>query len=78
MTLEVIEGGAKNASIIRPPEFSDESLALRFAARHEADLRHVASWGKWLVYQDGQWHFDTTLEAFSINRRRNQLNQHIE
>jgi hypothetical protein len=32
----------------RPPAFSDEALALRFADLHADDLRYVAAWGKWL------------------------------
>ncbi len=32
----------------RPPAFSDEALALRFAERHAIALRYVAAWGKWL------------------------------
>src|SRR5262249_33296776 len=30
-----------------PPQFSDEALALRFAAEHRADLRYVDVWGYW-------------------------------
>ena len=33
----------------RPPAFSDEALALRFAELHADDLRYVAAWGKWLI-----------------------------
>ena len=29
----------------RPPEYSDDALALRFSAQHGADARHVADWG---------------------------------
>ena len=32
----------------RPPEFSDETLALDFAARHEPELKYVATWGRWM------------------------------
>jgi hypothetical protein len=32
----------------RPPAFSDDALALRFADRHSADLRFVAGWGNGL------------------------------
>jgi hypothetical protein len=38
------------AAADRPPAFSDEALALRFAERHAEDLRFVAAWGKWLVW----------------------------
>ncbi len=68
MTLDVVEGRALRVPDALPPEFSDEALALRFTARHRADLRHVAAWGKWLIYQNGQWRFDATLEAFSLAR----------
>ena len=30
------------------PTYSDESLALHFAERHEHELRYVAQWGRWL------------------------------
>jgi hypothetical protein len=31
-------------------EFSEDSLALRFAELHRDKLRYVAAWGKWLVW----------------------------
>ena len=33
----------------RPPEFTDEALALQFAHEHESELRYVAAWGKWFL-----------------------------
>ena len=33
---------------VRPPAFSDDALALRFAERHTSDLHYVAAWGWWL------------------------------
>jgi hypothetical protein len=41
--------GEKPHPAARPPEFSDEALALRFADRHAGDLRFVAAWSKWLI-----------------------------
>lgn len=35
----------------RPPAFSDEALALRFADQHAHDLRYVAAWGRWLSWR---------------------------
>ena len=29
----------------RPPEFTDEALALRFADQHQDDLRYTSQWG---------------------------------
>ncbi|MDF2973509.1 MAG: hypothetical protein K0R61_3959 [Microvirga sp.] len=53
----------------RPPAFTDEALALRFADRHESDLRYVAAWGRWLRYDGRRWQFDETLHAFDLARR---------
>src|SRR5688572_3359090 len=53
----------------RPPAFTDESLALRFAERHEADLRYVAAWGRWLHCDGQRWRFDDTLLAFDLARK---------
>jgi putative DNA primase/helicase len=53
----------------RPPHFSDEALALRFAERHAGVLRYVAAWGKWLMWKNGQrWCFDDTLNVYDRAR----------
>lgn len=52
----------------RPPEFSDEALALRFAEKHAGTTRYVADWGKWLLWIDGRWKIDATLHAFHLAR----------
>src|SRR4029450_607284 len=52
----------------RPPEFTDEALALRFAELHAGHLRYVAAWGKWLLWNGERWCVDDTLDAF--NRAR--------
>jgi putative DNA primase/helicase len=54
---------------IRPPAFSDEALALRFAERHRNDLRYVAAWSRWLSWDGARWIFDDTLCAFDRARR---------
>jgi putative DNA primase/helicase len=54
---------------IRPPAFTDEALALRFADRHAKDLRFVAAMGKWLRWDGSRWAFDDTLFAFDRSRR---------
>jgi putative DNA primase/helicase len=53
----------------RPPAFTDEALALRFAERHADDLRYVAGWSRWLIWHDGRWQFDDTLRAFDLARK---------
>ena len=55
--------------IDRPPAFSDEALALRFAERHANDLRYVAAWSKWLQWTGSYWRFDDTKLAFDLSRR---------
>jgi putative DNA primase/helicase len=52
----------------RPPVFSDEGLALRFAERHANDLRFVAAWNKWLSWDGSRWRFDDTLHADDLAR----------
>lgn len=50
--------------IARPPEFSDEALALKFAERHADHLRYVAPWGRWYSWNGRHWCADDTLLAF--------------
>jgi putative DNA primase/helicase len=52
----------------RPPEFSDEALALRFADAHCGELRYVALWSRWMVFDAGVWKPDDTRLAFSLAR----------
>ncbi len=53
----------------RPPEFSDEALAQRFAQRHGDELRYVAAWSRWFAWTGTRWKQDTTLDAFDRVRR---------
>jgi putative DNA primase/helicase len=52
----------------RPPEFTDEALALRYADLHANRLRYVAGWGKWLIWTGTHWRADQTMEAFDLSR----------
>ncbi len=52
----------------RPPEFSDDALALRFSVRHRDRLRYVSAWGRWLIREPGVWRFDETTHAFDLAR----------
>ena len=52
----------------RPPEFSDEALAQRFAERHGDELRYVAMWRHWYAWTGVRWKQDTTLNAFDRAR----------
>jgi putative DNA primase/helicase len=51
------------------PEFSQEHLALQFAARYADKLRFVAKWNKWLFWDGKVWRFDDTRKTFSLARR---------
>jgi len=53
----------------RPPEYTDEALALAFAETHKEDLQYVADWGKWLAWDGARWRFENTLLAFDHARR---------
>ena len=50
------------------PAFSDEALALRFAAQSADTLRYVAAWSRWLIWTGTHWQFDETLKAFDLSR----------
>jgi putative DNA primase/helicase len=43
---------------------SEDALALSFADRHQAELRYVDGWGRWLRYNESRWAFDDTLFVF--------------
>lgn len=66
---EIIELDRKREEDPRPPAFSDEALALRFAELHADDLRYVAAWGRWLSWDDTRWCFDDTLAAYDLVRK---------
>ena len=51
-----------------PPEFADEALALNFSKRHAEDLKYVASWGKWLLWDGTRWVIEETLKAYDMAR----------
>jgi putative DNA primase/helicase len=64
-----VDGNAHGEEELRPPAFSDEALALRFAEIHAIDLRYVSAWGRWLYFDETCWRFDETLLAFSYARK---------
>jgi putative DNA primase/helicase len=53
---------------IEAPAFSEEALALKFAAHHADDLRYVAAWSRWLRWDGKVWRWDDTREAFTLAR----------
>src|SRR5262245_33028778 len=57
---------AVNIDEARPPAFADDALALRFAEAHADKLRHVAMWGKWLIWSGQKWLQDDTKQAVDL------------
>jgi Primase C terminal 2 (PriCT-2)/D5 N terminal like len=66
--VHVGDDGTEAAQEHRAPTFSEESLALIFANRHERNLRYVAKWGSWMQWDGARWAFDETMCAFSLSR----------
>ncbi len=52
----------------RPPGFTDEDLALKFTRKHRNQLRYVARWGQWFIWNGAVWIEDDTLKAFDLSR----------
>jgi putative DNA primase/helicase len=51
------------------PEYSDDTLALKFSEQHRDDLRYTADWGRWSVWDGKCWKQDQTLDIFDLARR---------
>ena len=52
----------------RPPQFSDDALALRFADVYADKLRYVAALGRWYSWDGACWRVDATLFGFDRAR----------
>ena len=52
----------------RPPAFSEDALAQRFAERHGKNLRYIADWSQWYAWDGAHWERETTLDAFDHAR----------
>lgn len=52
----------------RPARYSDDTLALGFTERHGSDLRYVAVWGRWLIWNGRRWASDETQRAVELAR----------
>jgi putative DNA primase/helicase len=49
--------------------FTEDALALRFSARHEDDLRYIATKGTWLKWDGTRWYPEATHLAFDLARK---------
>ncbi len=65
---EVTAFGAFPEDPAGPPEYSDEAVALRFAAENSDRLRYVAAWGQWYEFDGTRWRHETTLHAMDLAR----------
>jgi putative DNA primase/helicase len=54
---------------VRPPEFADDAIALRFSERYGDDLRYTALWGRWSKWDGSRWRRDDTLAVFDLIRK---------
>ncbi len=53
----------------RPPPYSDDALALRFADIHVGDLRFVAARNEWMIWNSARWKIEHTLRAHDLARK---------
>jgi putative DNA primase/helicase len=53
---------------VRPPKYSDDTLALRFTRKYRDILRYTATWGKWQMWNGQRWKFEETLHVFDLAR----------
>ena len=65
------DNGNDAEEAVRPPQFSDDALALQFAKEHAARLRYVAVLNDWLEYDGACWHPDKTMRTFDRVRANN-------
>ncbi len=66
--MRVVELPVKDEADARPPEYSDEALALRFATARAEALRYIAAWGRWYEWSGVVWEPDDTLAAYDLVR----------
>ena len=57
-----------DVSSARPPEFSDDGLALTFSDRYDGQLLYVPAWTAWLRWDGVRWAHDDTLHVFDRAR----------
>ena len=69
MTTFIISKVGHDDHHTRPPEFSDEALALLFAEQHGHELKHIAAWNKFYIWKESVWRSDETLEVYDWARR---------
>jgi putative DNA primase/helicase len=63
-----------------PPGLSDDELAGRFTERHADDVRYVAVWDRWLIWDGRRWAHDERRRVFDLVRClcRDVLKEHLD
>lgn len=58
---------------------SDDELASRFTARFKDELRYVAAWDRWLIWDGRRWAKDEKKSVYNLSRGicREALNEHL-
>ncbi len=51
-----------------PAGTSDDELALKFSSRHADDLRYVAAWDRWLIWDGQRWAHDERKRVWDFSR----------
>jgi putative DNA primase/helicase len=59
--------GDLDGSIV-PPQYADDSLALKFTAKHGENLRYTSAMGRWSKWTGNRWERDETLAVFDLAR----------
>jgi putative DNA primase/helicase len=57
------------ASLIHPPQFSDDALALKFADQHSEDFRFIAMSSEWRRWDRARWGLEKTLLSYDLARK---------
>jgi hypothetical protein len=52
----------------RPLKFTDDALATRFVTRFGQEMRYVAKWNRWMVWDGCRWAEDQTMLSFDRSR----------
>ncbi len=54
---------------LEAPGLTEDALALNFTLQHGEDLRYVAVWSRWLMWDGCCWKFDETIHVFDLARQ---------
>ncbi|PPQ16621.1 hypothetical protein CV770_25220 [Bradyrhizobium sp. AC87j1] len=65
---QIVDAARKISAADLAPPFSEEALALEFVNRHRHEVRYVAKWNRWLIWDAGRWRFDDKRRVYSLAR----------